>query len=30
VIDVPDRAYVHVRLAAIKFFFRHCLAPSVL
>jgi hypothetical protein len=23
VIDVPDRSHVHVRLAAIKFFFRH-------
>jgi len=23
VIDVPDRPYVYVRLAAIKFFFRH-------
>jgi hypothetical protein len=22
-IDVPDRSYVYVRLAAVKFFFRH-------
>jgi len=27
-IDVPDRAYVYVRLAAIKFLFRHFFAPE--
>jgi hypothetical protein len=26
-IDVPDRAHVYVRLAAIKFLFRHNLCP---
>jgi len=26
-IDVPDRAYVYVRLAAIKFLFRHFPVP---
>src|SRR5208337_4792727 len=29
-IDVPDRAHVHVRLAAVKFFFRHWSSVSLL
>src|ERR1017187_2363100 len=29
-IDVPDRAYVHVRLAAVKFLFRHWSSVSLL
>src|SRR5437868_13036057 len=30
VVNVTDRAHVHVRLMAFKFLFRHFLAPSVL
>jgi hypothetical protein len=29
VVDMPNRPYVHVRLAAIKFFFCHFLASSL-